>query len=166
MVAILGQRPDGRLDWRAFAGDRKLEAALPSFGGLTVAIDPVVDDAIEWPAANRLTESLDGFLRDGIGAARAFVAGRLDLARLLASESDVRRGSLTTWLPPANYPARLVQALIMARDLGSTELENEIRERLNGGPQILPSGREVDLASDAEDWARQYAKALGREVAL
>jgi hypothetical protein len=83
-----------------------------------------------------------------------FVVDRLDLAQLLASESDVRRGSLTTWLPPANYPARLVQALILARDLGSVELEAEVKEKLRSGTLLLPGGQEVDIASSAKRWAK------------
>ncbi|WDZ84087.1 hypothetical protein [Micromonospora cathayae] len=118
LVAMLERRPDGWLGWHAFVGDLKLGPALSSFGGLSVAIDPLVDDAVDWPRAGGSAGSIEKFLRGGIGAARRFVVDRLDLAQLLASESDVRRGDLTTWLPAANYPARLVQALILARDMG------------------------------------------------
>jgi hypothetical protein len=161
LVAMLDRRPDGRLGWHAFIGDRKLGPQLSSFGGLSVAIDPVVDDAVDWPTT---VESVEEFLRGGIGIAQGFVVDRLDLARLLASESDVRRGNLTTWLPLANYPARLVQALILARDEGSAELEAEIQEKLRSGTVSLPGGQEVDIASSAQRWAKQYAKALDREV--
>ncbi|MEU7588990.1 hypothetical protein AB0A95_22195 [Micromonospora sp. NPDC049230] len=164
LVAMLERRPDGRLGWHIFVGDLKLGPALSSFGSLTVAIDPAVDDAIDWPTTNESVESVEQFLRDGIGIARGFVVDRLDLAQLLASELNVRRGSLTTWLPLANYPARLVQALILARDLGATELEAEIQEKLGSGTLLLPGGQEVDVARSAKRWAKQYAKALGREV--
>jgi hypothetical protein len=164
LVAMLERRQDGRLGWHAFVGDRKLGPALSAFGSLSVAIDPAVDDAIEWPATDHPAERVEDFLRGGIGASLGFVVDRVDLARLLASESDVRRGKLTTWLPPANYPSRLVQALILARDVPSIELEAEIREKLRSGKLVLPGGQEVDIASSAKRWAKQYAKALGREV--
>ena len=164
LVVMLERRPDGRLGWHAFIGDLKLGPALSSFGSLSVAIDPMVDDAVDWPTADAPVESVEEFLRGGIAIAPGFVVDRLDLAQLLASESDVRRGNLTTWLPLANYPARLVQALILARDLGSVELEVEIKEKLRSGMRLLPGGQEVDIASSAKHWAKQYAKALGREV--
>lgn len=164
LVAMLERRPDGRLGWHAFIGDLKLGPALASFGSLSVAIDPAVDDAVEWPTAGGPVEYVEEFLRGGIAVAPGFVVDRLDLAQLLASESDVRRGNLITWLPLANYPARLVQALILARDLGSAELEAEIKEKLRSGTVLLPGGQEVDIASSAKRWAKQYAKALGREA--
>jgi len=164
LVAMLERRPDGRLGWHAFVGDLKLGPALSNFGSLSVAIDPAVDDAIEWPTTDYPVECVEDFLRGGVGISRGFVVDRLDLARLLASESDVRRGNLTTWLPRASYPARLVQALILARDSESIELEAEIQERLRSGTLLLPGGQEVDIASSAKRWAKQYAKALGREV--
>ncbi|MEU7750971.1 hypothetical protein AB0B57_27370 [Micromonospora sp. NPDC049101] len=161
LVAMLERRPDGRLGWHIFVGDLKLGPALSSFGSLTVAIDPAVDDAIGWPMTD---ETVEQFLRGGIGIARGFVVDRLDLAQLLASALNVRRGSLTTWLPLANYPARLVQALILARDLGATELEVEIQAKLGSGTLLLPGGQEVDVAGSAKRWAKQYAGALGREI--
>lgn len=164
LVVMLDRRPDGRLGWHAFIGDLKLGPALSRFGSLSVAIDPMVDDAVDWPTVDDPVESVEKFLRGGIAVAPGFVADRLDLAQLLASESDVRRGNLTTWLPLANYPARLVQALILARDLGSVELEVEIKEKLRSGTRLLPGGQEVDIASSAKHWTKQYAKALGREV--
>ncbi|MET8198043.1 hypothetical protein [Micromonospora taraxaci] len=164
LVVMLERRPDGRLGWHAFIGDLKLGPALSSFGSLSVAIDPVLDDAVDWPTTDDPVDSVEEFLRGGVAVAPGFVVDRLDLAQLLASESDVRRGSLTTWLPPANYPARLVQALILARDLGSVELEAEVKEKLRSGTLLLPGGQEVDVASSAKRWAKQYAKALGHEV--
>lgn len=164
LVVLLERRPDGRLGWHALIGDLKLGPALSNFGSLSVAIDPAVDDAVDWPTTNDPVESVEEFLRGGVAAAPGFVVDRLDLAQLLASESDVRRGHLTTWLPLANYPARLVQALILARDLGSVELEAKIKEKLRSGTLLLPGGQEVDVARSAKHWATQYAKALGREV--
>src|SRR5207249_10525472 len=117
LVAMVERRPDERLGWHAFAGDAKLGPALSKFGGLSVAIDPATDDSIEWPDATVHQDSLEVFLGSGIGAAQHFIDDRADLARLLASEFDIRRGNLTAWLPLASYPARLVQALIVARDL-------------------------------------------------
>lgn len=166
LVVNLERRPDGRLAWHAFVGDLKLGPALSSFGSLSIAIDPVADDAVDWPATDDPTESIREFLCGGIAVAPSFVADRLDLAYLLASEFDVRRGNLATWLPRVNYPARLVQALILARDLGSIELEAEVQEKLRFGTLLLPGGQESDIASSAKRWAKQYAKALGCEVVL
>lgn len=166
LAVSLERRPDGRLGWRAFVGDLKLGPALSSFGSLSVAIDPVADDAVDWPTTDDPAESIEEFLHGGVAIAPGFVVNRLDLAYLLASESDVRRGSLTTWPTRANYPARLVQAFILARDLGSVELEAEVQEKLRSGTLLLPGGQEIDIASSAKRWAKHYAKALGHEVVL
>jgi hypothetical protein len=166
LVALLERRPDDRLGWHAFAGDAKFGAALSTFGGLSVAIDPVVDDSIDGAEANRLSGAAEDFFRNGIGAARWFVEDRADLASLLASEVDVQRGKLTTWLPRANFPARLVQALIIARDLGLVDLEFRIQQKIKSGTLLLPGGQEVDIAASAKRWAVQYGKVLGFEVPL
>jgi hypothetical protein len=164
LAAQLQRRPDERIVWHAFVGDAKLGPSLSKFGSLSVAIDPAVDDSLDQSQANRLTESVDAFLRGGLEPAQQFVADRADLAQILASETDKRRGNLTTWLPRANYPARLVQALIIARDLGAVDLESTIHEKLRSGVLVLAGGREVDIAASAKHWAKQYSKALGFEV--
>lgn len=67
---------------------------------------------------------MESFFRAGLGQAARFVSDRAELCALLSSRHDVRRGDLFARLPVANYPARLVLALVLARDIGSVELES------------------------------------------
>ncbi len=164
LVTDLLRRPDGRLGWRAFVGDATLGPALAAYGGLFVTIEPARDDAVAWPEGTRLPDVVAAFLRDGIGAARGFVADRADLAALLASDGDVRRGDLAARLPAANYPARLVQALIIARDAGADQLCADIQATLASTAPVWAGERQIDVAASARHWAQQYGKALGYAV--
>lgn len=166
LAAVVHAGREGRLVWRSFVGDAKLGPAMSEFGSLMVAIESATDDSIDWPAGQKSLPVLGEYLCEGIGASRTFFIDRLDLASILASEFNVRRGRLTTWLPHPSYPARLVQALIIARDIGADELEEVIEARLRSGPQILQDGREVDIFASATRWAKQYEKAVGFAIPL
>ena len=61
--------------------------------------------------------------------ALAFVADRRDLGYLLLNMGVVRRGELVTRIGPGNSAARLVYSIIIARDLGDTELERAASAR-------------------------------------
>lgn len=163
-VAWLSKDKTGRLLWHTNTGDAKFGDAMEEYGRLSVPIRGIGDPSLEWPAA--FTEDVAAWLRDGLGESLTFVEDRADLCRLLQEKGDVARGGLYAWLPIANYPARLVQSLILARDLGSAELEQRALERLAGEPVELSHGRVLDIQSSAGRWAKEYAKVLGIPVQL
>ena len=155
---------DDSLSWTLHVGDAKLGPRLSDFGMLTV---PVRDtrSARTWPTS--LDQSMDDFIRDAWEPALRVVADRSDLALLLAANDDVHRGHFSVWLPEANLPARLVQSLIIARDLGDRALEDAVLTRLHDGTsRELPNGRTIDKLYSARQWARDYSAALGYEVAI
>ena len=157
LVRALG----GRLAWYTFVCDAKLGPALADHGRLAVRLQAVDETPVAWPSGPRLDDGLRELLSALIRESLRFVRDRADLAAILASDGDVRRGGVTTWLPAANYPSRLVGALVIARDIQSAELERDIRARLDSGPRVLPDGRQVDVKAQAARWAAEYEKVLG-----
>ncbi|ONI74201.1 hypothetical protein BWI15_12685 [Kribbella sp. ALI-6-A] len=156
----LGSKHGGELTWVFNVGDVRLESWMAGRGARPV---PIYDSrgALPWPVS--ADEVLIDFVRPWQAAAE-FVKDRVDFCRLLASSEDVRRGPVHAWLPPANYPARLVQALIVARDLGDEGLEEQIVAKLHAGGSVdLPTGRVTDL-DQARKWAREWSDVLGYEV--
>jgi hypothetical protein len=115
-----------------------------------------------WPVGP--DDSLNRFLRNGVGAAAEFVVDRADLCSILSAADNVVRGDLYAWLPVANYPARLVQALILAMDIGSFEKQERVREELSREPIRLSNGRLLDIRQSAKGWAAKYSSALGFAV--
>ncbi|MFF3654810.1 hypothetical protein [Streptomyces olivochromogenes] len=144
-------------------GDAKFGPPLATYGSLSVPIRSS-QDSTAWPTA--LDDSLTSFLQDGLGKAAEFVADRGDLCSILSSPETVVRGNLHAWLPVANYPARLVQALILARDLGLDEMQVQIERKLAQDPIRLSNGRLLEILSSAKGWAAKYSAALGFTVDL
>ncbi|MFF9185090.1 hypothetical protein [Streptomyces misionensis] len=153
----------GMLTWHMNVGDAKFGSALEKYGRMSV---PIRSSSNETPWPQAMDSSLEEFLREGLGRAARFVADRTDLCELLSSCEDVQRGDLYVWLPVANYPARLVQALVLARDIGDTDLESRIRGQLEQGPIRLSNGRSIDVLTSAKGWASRYASALGFDIVI
>jgi hypothetical protein len=118
LLARVERQSDRMLSWHTYVGDAKLGPAMAKFGRLAVRIEPASGEVIDWTQRSGLSDEVLRYLREGIGASLHFVVDRADLAQILASEHDIRRGGLSTWLPRGSYPARLVEALILARDMG------------------------------------------------
>lgn len=153
----------GALTWDLYIGDAKFSALMSEYGGLSVPVRSS-QNAMPWPmTADSL---LADFLQEGLGRAGQFVIDRADLCALLSSSEDVRRGGLYAWLPIANYPARLVQALILARDIGEVALESQILSKLQGDSIRLSNGRSLDILKSAKSWASKYSTALGFDVPI
>ncbi|MEU8728042.1 hypothetical protein AB0C68_01470 [Streptomyces tendae] len=144
-------------------GDAKFGPTLERYGRMSVPIRSSNNEML-WPQA--VDGSLEEFLREGLGRAAQFVADRTDLCMLLSSSEDVQRGELYAWLPVANYPARLVQALVLARDIGSSGLESRIQGQLEQGPIRLSNGRSMDVLASAKGWASRYSSALGIDIPI
>ena len=158
------RRPDGLLGWHAYVGDEKLGPAMKEYGSLSVAIRSVGDPGVPWPTepGHGLADSF----REELSEAGGFVADRADLARVLASEADVCRGTLYAWLPPASLASRLVQAIVIARDLGDEGIEGDAIARLRSGSLVAEYGRDIDILVSARGWAKRYSRALGYKVNL
>ncbi|MFJ4844898.1 MULTISPECIES: hypothetical protein [unclassified Streptomyces] len=153
----------GLLVWHMNVGDAKFGSALEKYGRMSV---PIRSSSNEMPWPQAADSLLEEFLREGLGRAVQFVADRTDLCELLSSSEDVRRGNLYSWLPVANYPARLVQALVLARDIGDSDLESRIQGQLKEGPIRLANGRAMDVLASAKGWASRYSSALGFDIAI
>lgn len=151
----------GMLSWHMNVGDAKFGPALEKYGRMSV---PIRSSSNEMPWPQAVDGLVEEFLRDGLGRATHFVADRTDLCVLLSSSGDVKRGNLYAWLPVANYPARLVQALLLARDMGALDLESKIQGRLKQGPIRLSNGRSMDILASAKVWASRYSSALGFDI--
>ncbi|MFE4175361.1 hypothetical protein ACFRR7_25515 [Streptomyces sp. NPDC056909] len=151
------------LAWHMNVGDARFGSALEKYGRMSVPIRSSCEE-MSWPQV--MDSSLEGFLREGLGRAAQFVTGRIDLCELLSSRENVQRGDLYVWLPVANYPARLVQALVLARDLGEPDLESRILVQLEQGPIRLSNGRSMDVLGSAKRWASRYSGVLGFDIPI
>lgn len=162
-LAWVSKSPEGALTWHVNVGDAKFGPTLEKYGSMSVPVR-AAQNSIAWPA--EISDELESFLRNGVGAASEFVSDRADLCFILSSDGDVVRGGLHAWLPVANYPARLVQALILAQDLESDEMQRLIREKLASGPIRLSNGRSLDIGKSAQGWASKYSDALGVRIVI
>lgn len=147
-------------------GDRKFGERMDEFGRLAVLIRAVDGNEIPWPTGRKLNESQILYMKREFDAASNFVLDRVDLCRLLMSKEHVYRNEHYAWLTDASLPARLVMALIVARDLGDAGLEAEAVEKLRSERLTWSSPSGNDMVSVARDWAKQYAKALGQPIHL
>lgn len=153
----------GALTWDLHIADAKFDALMSEYGGLSVLVRDS-RNAMPWPLA--ADASLASFLEEGPGQARQFVVDRADLCALLSSSADVHRGEFYAWLPIANYPARLVKALVLARDIGAVDLESGILSKLQDSPISLSNGHSLDILESAKSWAGKYSAALGFEIPI
>src|SRR5690606_37863912 len=99
LVTRLERQTDGRAAWHTYVGDSKFGPAMTKYGRMAVRIESATAETADWPVGGTPHQEFQEFLRRGMGASVDFVADRSDLATILASESDIRRGDLTTWLP-------------------------------------------------------------------
>jgi hypothetical protein len=136
----------------------------------TISIREIGDkhdiDGIPWPSRLKLASDEVTYVRESFSMAREFVKDRLDLCLLLAQEHDVVRGVLFSWLYQA-YPARLVKALMIARDLRDADRVQEITEILKSGRSwsVSPS-QDQDILVVAGRRARELSKIIGRPIEL
>ncbi|MFD9941082.1 hypothetical protein ACFWYW_41270 [Nonomuraea sp. NPDC059023] len=162
-VGWVSRTAAGNLSWDMNIGDVNFGPQMDRFGRMSIPIRSEQNE-VTWP--RKADDTLEEFLTEGPGKASKFVMSRLDLCQLLAAESSIYRGNLHAWLPVANYPARLVQALIIARDIPSTQLESEILERMNQGDIHISPDRSLNVYEDARYWAQRYSSALGIAIAI
>ena len=117
-----------------------------------------------WPTEPRAGDDVIEYLRLGLGASRAFVRDRADFVFLLMQERDVVRGDLATWLPQA-YPARLLMALRIARDMGDAARADELTTLLRGDlPVASDAGKQEPMRVAAGRWAHRLSRASGKPI--
>jgi hypothetical protein len=161
------KRRDGAFAWTLFVADGKFGPVAERNGSLAsmaFSVRLIGDPSIPWPMA--VDPEFEKFFVSPLGEARAFATGRSDFARIFASDSDVCRGSVYAWLPPAGFVGRLVGALIVARDAGDDKLAEEINAKLHSGAMVWGTSHKVDILDRAKDAAKGYSKRLGFEVEL
>lgn len=156
------ERVDEDLTLALNVGDAVLGPKLSEYGRLAVRLR--TEERIGWPGSSVTADQL-AFVEALLGEMRAVVAGRRELALVLAAEEPVTRGRVYAWQDRGNHPARLVQALILARDLGDAGLEKHVLGILHGHPTKVPAGYDSVL-TQARRWAADFGKALGQKITL
>jgi hypothetical protein len=97
--------------------------------------------------------------------ALAFVADRRDLGYLLLNESDVRRGEVSALLGSGLHASRLVNSVMLARDLGDDELERAALDKLARNRDRPTQGWSETFGAEVAYWAGQYAATAGVDLA-
>lgn len=134
-------------------GDPPAESGLDA----TVAIRP---DAPA-PGQDHIAE-LVGFLEEAV----PFVADVADLTRILCEENDVARGALHVWLHQG-YPARLVKALVIARELDDKATQQRILETLRSGRSVpVTPTKTEDIMVVARRRADEISSSTGRKITV
>ena len=164
VICRLTKQEGHLLTFSTHIGDARFGDAMAEFGRLAVSVQGLTDHVIEWPT--RSSAELESFVRESLGQSAEFIVDREDLCEVLASYDDVARGRFYAWLPRASYPGRLVGALIIARDMGSSRHVAMIEEKLNGSPVILSNGDRIEILPEARYWAKEFEKVLGAKIDL
>ncbi|MFI8524584.1 hypothetical protein ACIGB8_09065 [Promicromonospora sukumoe] len=145
--------------WDCWTGDlrfRALEAA--GYGGVKVKIRPVESRA-GWRADPEL-------LVPELKQAVSFARDREDLCEILMHPESLVRGSVEAWQMIANYPARLAQALLIARDLGRDDLDEKVRAAVGEAPATNVYGKQVVAVESVRRWLAEYTRVVGLEVSI
>ncbi|BCJ46319.1 hypothetical protein GCM10010168_59580 [Actinoplanes ianthinogenes] len=174
--------------WRVFVGDARLGPAFEDYGRLSIPLDHV-GVRLDWPEGSRLgadqAVAVQALCRDVM----SFAGSRRQLALLMMSPEDVRRGDVVAWLPAGGWPGRLAQALVIATDLNDQPLASTIRglitskgtrvvsRRPRHRPDVTQAERdrldslyldhgdlEQDVHREARHWLAQYCEILGRTI--
>ena len=187
---VVVDREGRSLRLRGFVADGRLGPAMPAYGGLSLALDPVGDRA-GWPEGGRLGTDHTAVVRSLCRDVLSFAANRRELALLMMSHQEVRRGGTVAWLPDGGWPGRAAQALVIAVDLDDPPLAIMIRGLITAQPTRIISRRprhlpdvtqaerdrldalhldrgdlEQDVEQQARYWLAQYSKVLGRTMDL
>lgn len=156
VTAWAAKNHEGELDWGIQFADAKFADPMNKFGRWSVLVISSDNYPAPWPMTGD-TDAITA-LNNGFREAAGFFANRRDFARITAERGDVARGGVYVSLPVANYPARLVSSLVLARDLEDAELADTILKTL--------SEESKDVRSSARGWAKQYSKVLGFSVSF
>ncbi|MFI1660457.1 hypothetical protein ACH4ZU_36930 [Streptomyces sp. NPDC020472] len=172
-----------RYDWSAFGwmvytDYTGLRDRMDGFGGVGIRIDhpaPTGDASpssvppvacYPWPAGSAplAPEIAAGVTRYG-PASLHFVRDSRDLGLLLLADTHVHREGVWSFTPANSEPARLAQAILLARQRGDQELERAAVTKLrNRGEEAVAPYPGYLFRQAVADWSRQYAKATGIDL--
>jgi hypothetical protein len=164
--------------WMVYTEHTALRDQMDGFGGVGIRIDhpspsgdPGPSDIppaarYPWPAANAplASEVTASVTRYGPPSLH-FVRGSHDLGLLLLADHHAHRDGVWSFTPANSEPARLAQAILLARQCGDQDLERAAVAKLrNRGEE--PAVRRPDylFRQAVADWSRQYAKASGIDL--
>jgi hypothetical protein len=113
------------------------------------------------PLASEVTAAVAQYGRPSLH----FVRDRHDLGLLLLADAQVHRGSVWSFAPTNNEPARLAQAILLARHSGDQELERAAVAKLcQRGEEPVAPWPDYLFRQAVADWAKQYSKATGIDL--
>ncbi len=178
-LAIWKDRHDRSVfGWMVVTYDTALRDRMQSFGGLSVRIDHPTPSGeanptnippgacYPWPAkgtplGGQATAAVTEYGRPSVH----FVRDRHDLGLLLLADTHVHRDSVWFCAPATNEPARLAQAILLARHRGDHELERAAVAKLRRrGEEPVAPRPDYLLRHAVADWAKQYSKATGIDL--
>jgi hypothetical protein len=164
--------------WAVVTYDAALRKPMEDYGGLGQRIEHpppaglvnptnVPEQAcLPWPSGGGSlpAEVVASFTRYG-RASLGFVRDRRDLGRLFLAETHVRRDGVWAFLPTGTLPARVAEALLLARHAGDRELEAAAVAKLRVHAEDPdPHHPDVRFRHVVAQWAGQYGKASGVDL--
>lgn len=164
--------------WAVHTYDTALRDRMAGFGGMSIRIDhptPSGDaNPTDIPPGACYSSPAGGAPLAAEAAAAVtqhgpvslhFVRDRHDLGLLLLADAHVHRGRVWSFAPTNNEPARIAQAILLARHSGDHDLERAALVKLRDRGEERVARWPDDLFRQAvADWARQYSKATGIDL--
>ncbi|AZQ40047.1 hypothetical protein EJ357_47230 [Streptomyces cyaneochromogenes] len=164
--------------WMVHTYDTGLRDRMESFGGMSIRIDHPTPSGdanptniptgacYGWPASGTpLAPEVTAAVTQYGPLSLCFVRDRHDLGLLLLADAHVHRGSVWSFAPTNNEPARLAQALLLARHSGDQDLERAAVAKLrNRGEEPVAPRPDYLFRHAVADWAKQYSKATGIDL--
>nr|WP_159059506.1 hypothetical protein [Streptomyces antibioticus] len=164
--------------WMVHSYDTALRDRMDRFGGMSIRIDhPRPSGSVNptnipqgacypWPASGTpLAPEVTATVTQYGPLSLGFVHDRHDLGMLLLADAHVHRGGVWSFAPTNNEPARLAQAILMARHSGDQDLERAAVSKLkNRGEEPVAPRPGYLFRQAVADWARQYCTATGVDL--
>lgn len=164
--------------WMVRTYDTALRDRMEGFGGMSIRIDhPTPPDGANptnippaagypWPVAGTpLAPEAAAAVTEYGPVSLRFVRDRHDLGLLLLADAHVHRDRVRSFAPTNNEPARIAQAILLARHSGDQDLERaavvKLRDR---GEEPVAPWPDYLFRQAVADWAKQYSKATGVDL--
>lgn len=168
----------GMFGWNVITCDTALRERMQRFGGMGIRIDHPLPSGqtkhtnipaaacYHWPASGSpLPAEVSTAITQYAPASLQFVRDRHDLGLLLLADAHVRRGRVWSFSPTNNEPARLAQAILLARQAADRDLERSAVVKLRDrGEQPVAPWPDYLFRQAVADWAKQYSQATGVDL--
>ncbi|MFI8829268.1 hypothetical protein [Streptomyces sp. NPDC053431] len=165
----------GCFSWWVITYDEVLQSQLRGLAGMGIRIDHprLSDDATfsnsaqaasyPWPERGYpLDAEASTAFAEFAHLSLRFVRDRRDLGRLLLADVPIHRGSVWSVASTISEPARLAQALLLARHAGDQDLEQSALSKLQQkGEELVDPWPNVLFREAVADFAEAYSKATG-----